>query len=473
MASTSLYPVLIVDDEVQFLQSVAITLRMAGLEVTTCSGGNEALAVIAGRRFGVVILDILMPERSGADLLPEVRKISPFSQVVMVTAVNDVGTAVACMQKGAFDYLIKPVEKDRLIMTVRRALDMAELGAENRLLKERLLRNRIESPEVFEKIVTRNGRMIAVFQYVEAIAQTSMPVLIQGETGTGKELIAQSIHRASGRTGKFVVVNAAGLNDQLFCDALFGHERGAFTGAECKRNGLVAASSGGTLFLDEIGELSAESQVKLLRLFEDRTYYPAGSDAQRTTDARFIVATNRDIVQLQKDGIFRTDLYFRLEAHKIELPPLRERREDVRLLVDTFIEDAAGEQKKEPIAVPEAVYALLQEYPFPGNVRELRNMIVDAVSVARSAVLEESYFRERLKNQQAICPDASPSDRFTREGISRWPQLPSLKEAEQLLIEESLRRSNGNQTLAAQLLGLTRSALNKRLTRAKDTEGDK
>jgi DNA-binding NtrC family response regulator len=473
MARTSLYPVLLVDDEVQFLQSAAITLRVAGFDVTTCSRGSEALTIIAGRQFGVVVLDILMPERSGSELLPEIRKISPATQVVMLTAVNDVETAVSCMRQGAFDYLVKSVEKDRIITTVRRALDMVELSAENRLLKDRLLRNRLEHPEMFETIVTRNSRLIAVFQYIEAIAQSSMPVLIQGETGTGKELIAKAIHNASGRKGNFVSVNAAGLNDALFCDALFGHERGAFTGAEGKRGGLVAKASGGTLFLDEIGELAPESQVKLLRLLEERTYYPTGSDTQRTTDARFVVATNKDLAKHQKDGLFRADLYFRLEAHKIDLPPLRERREDVSLLIDTFIEEAAEQQKKEPFTVPQSVYTLLQEYSFPGNIRELRNMIIDAVSVAKTSVFDDSYFLERLKNNQAGHPDTRQSDNFTKESISRWSHLPSLKEAEQMLVDEALRRSNGNQTVAAQLLEMTRSALNKRLTRAKDgNEGE-
>jgi two-component system nitrogen regulation response regulator GlnG len=470
MARASAYPVLLVDDEVQFLQSAAITLRVAGFDVTTCSNGAEALDAIAGRQFGAVVLDILMPGRSGTDLLPEVRRISPMAQVVMLTAVNEVETAVSCMRQGAFDYIVKPVEKDRFIATVRRALDMVELRNENTLLKDRLLRNRLEHPELFENIVTRNHRLIAVFQYIEAIAQTSMPVLIQGETGTGKELIAQAIHRVSGRKGRFVTVNAAGLNDTLFCDTLFGHERGAFTGADGKRDGLVVKASEGTLFLDEIGDLAMESQVKLLRLIEERTYYPAGSDTQRTTDARFIVATNKDLAKLQRDGVFRADLYFRLEAHRIDLPPLCERKEDIPLLIDTFIEEAAGQLKREAHEVPEQLYTLLQEYAFPGNVRELRNMVVDAVSVTAGNVLDQSYFLERLKKNQPGCPDSRVAGDFTRDNISHWSKLPSLKEAEQMLIDEALRRSNGNQTLAAQLLGMTRSALNKRLTRAKGND---
>ena len=471
MARASTYPVLLVDDEVQFLQSAAITLRVAGFDVTTCANSKEVLDIVAGRQFGAVVLDVLMPEPSGKMLLPQIAGKSPATQVVMLTAVNDVETAVTCMRQGAFDYLVKPVEKDRLVTTVRRALDMVELRSENVLLKDRLLRNRLEYPEVFENIITRDQRMVAIFQYIEAIAQTRMPVLIQGETGTGKELVARAIHQASGLVGDFISVNIAGLGDALFCDTLFGHERGAFTGAQDKREGLVSKARGGTLFLDEIGDLSTESQIKLLRLIEERSYYPAGSDTQRTTDARFVVATNRDLAKLQKDAVFRADLYFRLDAHKIDLPPLCERREDIPLLVDAFIEEAAQQLKKEPPRVPEPLYALLQKYSFPGNVRELRNMIIDAVSVAKTPTLDEAYFMERLQKNQTVCPEIHKSGEFNKEALSRWSQLPSLKEAEQMLVDEALRRSKGNQTIAAQFLGMTRSALNKRLTRAKNNEG--
>jgi DNA-binding NtrC family response regulator len=467
MARASSYPVLLVDDEVQFLQSAAITLRLAGFDVSITSNPEEVIALITGREFGAVMLDILMPGRSGTELLPLIKKTSPRTQVIMMTAVTDIETAVNCMRQGAFDYLIKPVEKDRLVNTVRRALDMVELHNENIRLRDHLLQNQLEHPEMFESIVTRDRGMIAIFQYIEAIAQTMMPVLVQGETGTGKELIASAIHRASGRKGDFVSVNASGLNDPLFCDTLFGHERGAFTGAEGKREGLVAKAGGGTLFLDEIGDLAMESQVKLLRLIEERSFYPTGSDTMRTTDARFIVATNRDLAKCQKDGLFRTDLYYRLEAHTIILPALRQRREDIALLTDWFVEEAALQLQKDVPEIPEKVYAALKQYSFPGNVRELRNMIIDAVSVCTAPCLDEQYFLRRLeKNMNTASQVQAPSD-FSKESLSRWPSLPSLKDAEQILIDEALRRSNGNQTLAASMLGMTRTALNKRLIRAK------
>ncbi|MBN1131343.1 MAG: sigma-54-dependent Fis family transcriptional regulator [Chitinispirillaceae bacterium] len=473
IARASSYPVLLVDDEVQFLQSAAITLRVAGFDVTVCSNSREVVALAAEREFGAIMLDILMPGLSGTALLPELKRTAPHSQVIMVTAVTDVETAVACMRQGAFDYLVKPVEKDRLVTTVRRAIDMVELNHENISLRDHLLRNQLEHPETFEPIVTRDRSMIAIFQYIEAIAQTRMPVLVKGETGTGKELVAQAIHRASGRKGEFVSVNASGLGDALFCDTLFGHERGAFTSADGRREGLVAKAAGGTMFLDEIGDLALETQVKLLRLLEERTYYAMGSDTQRITDARFVVATNCDLASLQKEGRFRSDLYYRLEAHNIELPPLRARRNDLPLLIDCFVEVAAQQLGKNPPSVPASVYPALESHPFPGNVRELRNMIFDAVSVCAGPALDETYFFDRLQKNLAFSSQQHPPGDFSREALSRLSSLPSLKEAEQMLIEEALQRSNGNQTMAASFLGMTRSALNKRLTRAKgDGSGD-
>lgn len=277
---------------------------------------KEVLSLIAARSYGAVVLDILMLGIAGTALLSEILQLSPQTSVIMLTAVNDVDTAMACMRQGAFDYLVKPVEKDRLVTTVRRALDMVALSNENRILKSRLLDSRLETPECFEHIVTRNRRMTAIFQYIEAVAQSNLPVLIQGETGTGKELVARAIHLAGKKAGEFVCVNAAGLNDALFSDALFGHHRGAFTGADGRREGLVAKAAKGTLFLDEIGDLPLESQVKLLRLLEEHTYYPVGSDTRKTTDARFVVATNHDLALRKKEGAFRSDLYYRLEAHR-------------------------------------------------------------------------------------------------------------------------------------------------------------
>jgi DNA-binding NtrC family response regulator len=307
--------------------------------------------------------------------------------------------------------------------------------------------------------------MFSIFRYIEAIGQTLLPVLIKGETGTGKELIAQAIHLASGRTGEFVCVNAAGMTDILFSDALFGHEKGAFTGADSKRAGLVAKAAGGTLFLDEIGDVAPESQIKLLRLLEERTYYPTGSDTPRTSDARIIAATNRDIDLMRKEGKFRDDLYYRLEAHIVEIPPLRQRRNDIPLLIDHFIEKTSQDLGKQIALVDREFYSVCSRYSFPGNVRELRNVIYDMISTAQSQL--SSHDLPAKITQYATAPGQMYSLEFNQESLKLWQFLPAIKDAEQLLIDEALRRSNGNQTIAAQLLGMTRSALNKRLIRSK------
>jgi DNA-binding NtrC family response regulator len=379
------------------------------------------------------------------------------------------------MRAGAFDYLIKPVDKSRLITTIRRAFELVDMRNENDRLKEYLFKDRLERPELFDRIITRNRAMLAVFQYIEAIARTPMPVLIMGETGTGKEMIAKAVHNASARSGEFVTINIAGLNDTLFSDTLFGHERGAFTGASDRREGLVAKASDGTLFLDEIGDLSSETQIKLLRLLEDKTYYPVGSDSLRTSTARIVVATNRDLDRLREAGTFRNDLYFRLRSHLIHLPPLRERPEDIALLVDAFMEEAAGQLGKNAPALERDFYTLLESYSFPGNVRELRLMLFDAVSSAKSGILSADSIRPRLSAgviSQPLKSTSIPGHEMTKDNLTRRTDLPTLKEAEQALVDEALNRSGGNQTIAAQLLGLTRSALNKRLIRSRAPQAE-
>ena len=454
-------PVLLVDDEEQFLLSASFTLASAGINnLVECRDGRKVMGLLSGRRFEVVVLDILMPHISGSELLPEIVREHPDTPVIMVTAVDELETAVECMKSGAFDYLVKPVDEDRLVTSVRRAIDFREMRDENALLKQYLLSDKLEHPEAFSDIVTRNNRMRSIFQYVEAIAGTSLPVLITGETGVGKELIAKAIHRLSGRKGQFVPVNVAGVDDNLFSDTLFGHKRGAFTGADRDRKGLIERASGGTLFLDEIGDLSLESQVKLLRLLQEGKYYPLGSDVPKMTDARIVVATNKDIEKMQQEGQFRKDLYYRLRAHHIHIPPLRERPEDIPLLVEHFLQKAAKTLGKRKPTPPRELCTLLSTYHFPGNIRELEGMIFDAVSRHKSGVLSLESFKEK------ILPGTSARKVVQGEKIIFAEELPTLKEAEQMLISEALRRSGGNQTIAARMLGLSRRALNNRLRRA-------
>jgi len=464
-------PVLLVDDEVQFLQSGSFSLRSAGItNVSKCRDSREVLSLLSEQSFSAIVLDILMPHLTGRELLPQIAQTYPDLPIIMLTALNEVDTAVDCMKKGAFDYLVKPVDKNRLVTTIKRAIEYSDMKNENSRLKEYLLSNKLEKPEAFEEIVTRNQSMYSIFQYIEAIAQTSLPVLITAETGAGKEVVARAVHKASGRTGEFVPVNVAGLDDNLFSDTFFGHEKGAFTGADRKRVGLIGKAAGGTVFLDEIGDLAVESQVKLLRLLEDRTYYPIGSDAAILTDARVVVATNANLDNLQAEGTFRSDLFYRLQNHHIHIPPLCDRKDDIQLLVDFFLEESAAELNKSAVTPPPELYTLLQTYHFPGNVRELRGMVYDAVSRHKGGVLSMESFTERInKNRNQTTPASGVPD--SNSGTLYFPeQLPTIKEAEQALVGEALKRAKDNQTIAAQMLGLTRSALNKRLSRASKSD---
>jgi DNA-binding NtrC family response regulator len=306
--------------------------------------------------------------------------------------------------------------------------------------------------------------MRSIFQYIESISVSPQPILITGETGVGKELVASAIHKLSQRRGAFVPVNVAGLDDNIFADTLFGHRKGAFTGADQARSGLVEQASGGTLFLDEIGDLSPGSQVKLLRLLQDGEYFPLGSDVGKRSDARVVVATNQDIQALQESGKFRKDLYYRLCAHHVSIPPLRERLEDLPILLDHFLEKASETLGKKRPTPPRELLTLLSTYPFPGNIRELQSVILDAVSSHKSGKLSMETFKSYLRQKQpAFNLHSKHLSQGERPMVSFFEQLPTLKQTEKLLISEAMKRARHNQAVAAQLLGITRQALNKRL----------
>ncbi len=458
--------VLLVDDEAQFLQSASFALRSSGIpDVVKCQDSREVLGLLKSRAFGAVLLDVLMPHCTGRDLLPEITGNYPGTAVIMVTAVNEVEAAVECMKNGAFDYLVKPVDKVRLVTSVKKAFECAELRGENSRLARSLLTETLERPSTFEDIVTRSGPMMALFRYIEAIAPTHLPVLVTGETGSGKELFARAVHKASGRSGEFTAVNVGGLDDTLFSDTLFGHEKGAFTGADRRREGFIAKAAGGTLFLDEIGELTVQSQIKLLRLIEERVYFPLGADAALPTDARIVVATNRSLDPDCAGGTFRKDLYFRLQSHHLRIPPLRQRKEDIGLLLDFFLEKAAGELGKNTPTYPEELEVLLNTYDFPGNVRELRGMVFDAVSRHGGGVLSMETFKSCIFRNGTENPGVHPPLNAPAGGVLFFDKLPTIKDVERQLIDEALKRARGIQSIAAGMLGITRSALNKRLNR--------
>jgi DNA-binding NtrC family response regulator len=462
-------PVLLIDDEEQFLLSASFTLSSAGINnIMTIQDSRQVRDTLKKHSVSLIALDMTMPYISGWDLLPELVAEYPQVPVIVITAVNEVETAVNCMKAGAFDYIVKPADDSRLVTTIRRALELRQMQHENTRLKEVLLSGKLEHPEAFTPIVTQSNAMKSIFQYIEAIAPTSLPVLVTGETGTGKELVAKSLHELSTRNGQFVALNVAGVDDNMFSDTLFGHRKGAFTGADIERKGLIVQAQQGTLFLDEIGDLSFESQVKLLRLLQEGQYYPLGTDVPRMSDARIIVATLRDIESMQQKDQFRRDLYYRLKAHHIHIPPLRERKEDLSVLVDHFLQKAAQELGKKKPTPPRELFTLLANYSFPGNIRELEGMIFDAVSRHRSGILSTETFREEIapKETPDTLIDKAVKNNHDQRVLFLEP-LPTLKETEQLLIDEALERSNGNQTIAAEMLGMTRRALNNRLKRAR------
>ncbi len=464
------FPVMMVDDEAQAITSFEMTLRSANMNnFIRCYDSRDVMPLLSSQEVEVMLLDLRMPHISGEELLPMITADYPEIPVVVVTGSNDVDTAVKCMQHGAFDYILKPVEKSRLIGGVKRAVELRELQRENQLLKAHVLSDKLEKPEAFSEIITVSTSMRSIFQYIEAVANSPRPVLITGETGVGKELIAKAVHRLSNREGNFVPVNAAGLDDHVFADTLFGHKKGAFTDAREARSGLIERAAGGTLFLDEIGDLSTASQVKLLRLLQENEFFPLGSDVAKRSDARIMVATNQDLDELQSSGQFRKDLYYRLCDHQIHIPPLRRRREDLAVLVEHFLEKASKTLEKKKPTPPEELITLLSTYHFPGNIRELESMIFDAVSSHASGKLSMDSFKAHLS--KVAVTDAADSPPEKGALISFSHQLPTLKQIEQLLIDEALKRANNNQSIAALSLGISRQALNKRLKKKAEQEG--
>lgn len=399
-------PILVVDDEQGVLSSIKVTLRQAGLkDVILCPESTQVLEIVSQRPVEAVLLDLYMPKIPGTEILKQLVRDFPDIAVIVITGAVDVETAVQCMKLGAFDYLTKPLEPDLLVAAVKRALQVRGLRQENQALRQKLLASRAARPEAFRGIVTDNAAMLSLFRYIEAVAPSPQPVLITGETGVGKELVARAVHALSGRQGELVIVNVAGLEDQVFSDTLFGHVRGAFTGADRARAGMIRKAAGGTLVLDEIGDLTPASQVKLLRLLQNGEYLPLGRDEVQTSDARIVATTNRNLWDLQSRGAFRKDLHYRLRTHHIHLPPLRERPEDIPLLADHFLEEAARALGKKRPTPPPELYDLLRSLPFPGNVRELKSLIFDAVSRHHGKVLSLRPFQEHLEeNRSRPCP---------------------------------------------------------------------
>jgi DNA-binding NtrC family response regulator len=464
---TPVRPILLVEDEKHTLNSLDTVLRSSGInDIICCSDSRSVFSILEEQQVDAICLDLIMPHVSGQEILSRVTQEFPDIPVIMVTGISEVDTVVQCMKQGAFDYVLKPIETDRLISTVRRAMEIRELRRENSMLTRRFLDDTLEHPDVFADIITRNKKMRSIFQYCEAISDANYPVLITGETGVGKELIAKVLHRLSGRRGNFVAVNVAGLDDNVFSDTLFGHTRGAFTGAERHRKGLVEKAAGGTFFLDEIGDVSQPSQVKLLRLLEQREFFPLGSDMAKPSNARILFATYKSHEELQESGQFRKDLYYRLRNHHIHILPLRERLEDIPLLLEHFLELACREFGKKKPAYHQELITLLQSYHYPGNIRELKTMILDAVTSHQDRMLSSKVFKDRIYGERHGDDKISVyPPKVADYWVSRLDQLPTLKEITRSLINEAMTRANNNQRVAALMLGISPQALSQRLKR--------
>ena len=461
-AGSPALPVLVADDEEPIASGYRMALTRGGITRLIChTDSREALTTIQTQPLSLMLLDLNMPFVSGEKLLEAAAQHQPGVPAIVVTGKDTVESVVHCVRQGAYDYLVKPVTADRIVTTVRNALQVVELRRQNQQLREQLLAPHLKHPEFFADILTADTAMRSIFGYIEAVAPTSNPVLLTGETGVGKELVARAIHRASGRTGQFVAVNIAGLDDTMFSDTLFGHRRGAFTGAEGPRQGLIAQALHGTLFLDEIGDLPVVSQVKLLRLLQELEYTPLGQDRPTKTDARVIVATNADLARLQDAGRFRPDLYYRLSTHRIHIPPLRQRRGDLGLL-EHFMDAAARQLNRKKPTAPKELTALLATYNFPGNVRELESIVTDAVSRHTSHILSLKSFADYIGAMAG--PPPAPGAAATAPVAENTTEpfgatLPPFKDVKRLLVEEAMRRADGNRTRAAQLLGASRQAL--------------
>jgi DNA-binding NtrC family response regulator len=439
--------ILVVDDEEAQRKVLAGFLRKKGYEVLGAGSVAEALGLAATRTLDLVLSDLRMPGASGLTLLDGLKQANPELPVVLMTAFGTVATAVDAMKRGAADYLTKPVDLDELELLVARTLERRALVSENRELREQL-----ESRHRLAGLETGNPRMAEAINLAARAAQSRATILIRGESGTGKELLARAVHYASPRArGSLVAVNVAALPETLLESELFGHERGAFTGADRERRGRFELADGGTLFLDEIGDLPKSTQVKLLRVLQEQAFERIGGTRTLKVDVRVVAATSRDLVGMVKSGEFREDLYYRLNVVCIELPPLRERREDVPMLVDVFLRRFADEAGAPPKTVSREAMDLLLRHAYPGNVRELENVVHRAVVLARGSLVTAADLPFTL---HGLATEANPGSGTLREKLAAL---------EKRLILEALQQAGGVQTRAARALGISERHLRYRL----------
>jgi len=469
---TSLVPppvkLLLVEDEPGLRQMLEILFRREGYAVVSAPGCRSALDAIASspQPFPVIVSDLSMPDGSGLDVLAAAKGRSPLTEVILVTAHSTIENALAAMRAGAYDFVAKPFDAQELAALVTKAIEKQSIVAENQRLKAQL--SRLSGGEVLGK----SSAMQKVLELVTRIANAKTTVLITGESGTGKERVARAIHERSDRAAApFLVVNCGALPEALMESELFGHEKGAFTGAATKHLGLFREADGGTVLLDEVGELPLSLQVKLLRVLQERSVRPVGSAVEVPVDVRVLAATNRDVEADVASGKFRQDLYYRLNVIRLNLPPLRERADDVPLLAERFIRRFASEMNKEVVGFTPDGLRALTAYNFPGNVRELENVIERAVALAGSRVIGLGDLPESISGR-AAAPTASLLELPT-EGLNLDDVL---SEAERRLLLAALEKSGGVRKRAAKLLGITFRSLRYRLQKQglsePETEGD-
>jgi DNA-binding NtrC family response regulator len=456
--------ILIVDDEKDMLALLRrIVTEKTEHEVVTESDPLKAIDILEQETFKLVITDLKMPKVDGIALLEAVKRIQPSAAVVIMTAYATIETAVETTRKGAFDYITKPFRKERILLTIRRALDWQNLRLENVALRRSL-----QQKDAAPSIIGSNATMISTLDMIKQVAKSMATILIQGESGTGKELAARALHAYSDRRNEpFVVVNCAAIPEQIIESELFGHEKGAFTGAWKDKKGLVDEAHNGTLFLDEIGELNTAMQAKLLRLLQEGEYKPVGSVNTKHADVRFVAATNHDLRGLIQEKRFREDLFYRLNVINFRLPPLRERRDDIPLLVHHFLKKYGAQNQRETVGVSPEAMSMLMGADWPGNVRELENVIERGVVLCRSDQIQA----------QDLKPDPAPADppHHFKEAIYELPfkdaKQAVIKAFHQHYIQAILQQNNGNISKAAEQAGVQRQYLH-RIIREENIEAD-
>jgi DNA-binding NtrC family response regulator len=443
--------VLVLDDDVAVLNYFMILLAQTQrYDVKVLSDSSEAIETIDTGNFDAILLDMDMPVVHGREVLKYVKEKHPDIEVIVITGVEDVQLAVESMKAGAYDYLCKPIDENRLLLTLERALERSHLRGEINKLRDQVSLDGLRHKEAFKAIITKNKGFLRVLQRVDQIAESENYVLIWGESGTGKELVARAIHQISRRRDRpFVAVNAGAFASELFSSEFFGHEKGAFTGAVRSKAGFFEEADGGTLLLDEIGELELPVQSKLLRVLQEGEYFRVGSTEKRGADVRIIACTNRDLAGEIEKGRFRRDLYYRLNICSVFLPPLRDREGDVELLADYFLQKHARQNEKSITLIDQEVFDLLESYDYPGNVRELENIIAEAVVVETGRTLTRRALPRYLQNA------------VVKSRASAVPagERKTLAEMEAEHIRRVLTLAEGNRTVTAEILGISRVSL--------------